>query len=67
MIYEYATHIQITYTRFESAAYIGLMNKYRPTFLHIVPPIVSFLASHPNVTPETLSSLRQANMIVFVK
>jgi len=52
---------QITIPKFESQRYIDLMVKYRPTFLHIVPPIVNFLASSPNVTSEMLSSLRQVN------
>jgi len=52
---------QVTIPKFESQRYIDLMVKYRPTFLHIVPPIVNFLASSPNVTSEMLSSLRQVN------
>lgn len=35
------------------------MLKYRPTFLHVAPPLVGFLVGHPAVTPEHLASLRQ--------
>ena len=33
------------------------MHFLQPTFLHLAPPLVSFLASHDSVSPSTLSSL----------
>ena len=33
----------------------------QPTFLHLVPPLVSFLASSPDITSEDLSSLEHIN------
>eukprot|EP00088_Acartia_fossae_P039379 TRINITY_DN4098_c0_g1_i4.p1 TRINITY_DN4098_c0_g1~~TRINITY_DN4098_c0_g1_i4.p1 ORF type:complete len:371 (-),score=73.62 TRINITY_DN4098_c0_g1_i4:147-1094(-) len=50
---------QVTVPRFEPALYIKCLEKYKPTFLHIVPPLVSFLANSPQVTKEHLSSLRE--------
>ncbi len=34
------------------------MQKYKPTWLNLVPPLVSFLATHPKVRPADLASVR---------
>merc|ERR1719468_1245219 len=52
---------QVTIPRFDAALYLQCIRKYRPAFLHVVPPLVSFLANNPNVTSEDLSSLREIN------
>jgi len=52
---------QVTIPRFDPALYLKCIKKYRPAFLHVVPPLVGFLANNPQVTPELLSSLREMN------
>jgi len=52
---------QVTIPRFDPGLYIKCVEKYSPTFLHVVPPLVSFLANHPAVKPQHLSSLRQVS------
>lgn len=47
---------------FKPDLFIQLMEKHRPTNLQLVPPLVNFLANHPAVTREHLSSLRQINV-----
>jgi acyl-CoA synthetase (AMP-forming)/AMP-acid ligase II len=44
---------------FNPAQFVRLMTEHRPTFLHLVPPLASFLANSPLVTREHLASLRQ--------
>ncbi|XP_043196182.1 4-coumarate--CoA ligase 5-like [Amphibalanus amphitrite] len=44
--------------RFEPEMFVNALTKYRPTALHLVPPLVTFLANSPTVTAETLSSLK---------
>ena len=53
---------QVVLPSFEPQLFADLMKKHRPTFLHLVPPLASFLANHPVITPEHLSSLRQINV-----
>ena len=52
---------QVILPSFDPATYVSAMEKYKPTFLHLVPPLVGFLANHPMVTPEHLAPLRQAS------
>jgi len=47
---------------FKPDLYVSLMEKHKPTFLHLVPPLASFLANSPLVTREHLASLRQVNV-----
>jgi len=47
---------------FDPKIFADLMIKHKPTFLHLVPPLASFLANHPLITTEHLSSLRQINV-----
>ena len=37
--------------------YLAALLAHRPAFLHMVPPLVSFLASHPAVTADHLASV----------
>ena len=39
--------------------FVSSLEKHRPTFLHIAPPMVSFLATRPEVTPDHLSSVSE--------
>ena len=34
-----------------------MLVSHRPTFLHLAPPLVGFLATHPAVTPDHLASV----------
>merc|ERR1719427_727706 len=52
---------QVTLPRFDSKLYVAAIRQHRPTFLHIVPPIFSFLATSPALTSQDLRSLRQVN------
>ena len=38
------------------------MEKHKPTFLHLVPPLLGFLANNPLVTQDHLKSLRRINV-----
>lgn len=53
---------QVILPRFDPGLFISALTKHRPTFLHLVPPLVGFLANHPDVTTEHLSSMRQVNV-----
>ena len=46
----------ITLPKFEPESYIKALVTYKPTFLNLVPPLVSFLASQPIVKSSHLSS-----------
>jgi len=47
---------------FKPDQFVSLMERHKPTFLHLVPPLASFLANSPLVTREHLTSLRQVNV-----
>jgi len=48
----------VTLPKFEPERFIAALAKHRPSFLHIAPPLVAFLANHPEVTPAHLASVR---------
>ena len=48
----------ITLPSFDPAHFLKLMVEYRPTNLQLAPPLVAFLAGHPAVTEDHLSSLK---------
>ena len=52
---------QVVMPGFEPAQFVKLMEEHKPSFLHLVPPLVSFLASSPMVQPHHLASLRAIN------
>ena len=52
---------QVVLPSFDPGQFVALLAEHRPSFLHLVPPLVSFLASSPLVTPDHLRSLRQIN------
>lgn len=54
----YGMHM-ITIPKFTPEAYIECVLKYKPTILFVVPSLLLFLASHPAVTAETLSSIKE--------
>ena len=47
----------VTLPRFEPALFLAALLTYRPTFLHLAPPLVQFLANYPAVTEDHLSSI----------
>lgn len=48
----------VTMPRFELEEFLGVMEQYRVSFAHVVPPILLALAKHPSVDNYDLSSLR---------
>jgi len=49
----------VTIPMFEPKMFLDMILKYRPTALHLAPPLVGFLSSHPMVTADHLSSLNK--------
>lgn len=47
----------ITLPRFTPEDYLKTLITYRPTFLFVVPSLLTFLASHPAVTADHLASI----------
>ena len=47
----------VTLPRFDPALFLSAVATFRPTFLHLAPPLVQFLANHPEVTQHHLASL----------
>ena len=47
----------VTLPRFEPELFMSTLATFRPTFLHLAPPLVQFLATHPAVTAHHLGSL----------
>jgi acyl-CoA synthetase (AMP-forming)/AMP-acid ligase II len=45
--------------RFDLPQYLDLVERYRATFLHVVPPVVLALAKHPAVEGRDFSSVRR--------
>jgi len=45
--------------KFELEAYLALVERYRATLLHVVPPVVVALAKHPAVAGHDFSSVRK--------
>eukprot|EP00092_Neocalanus_flemingeri_P028236 GFUD01030662.1.p1 GENE.GFUD01030662.1~~GFUD01030662.1.p1 ORF type:complete len:562 (+),score=162.99 GFUD01030662.1:38-1723(+) len=48
----------VTVPMFEPNMFLKTLLDHRPTFLHLAPPLVGFLATHPAVTPEHLASVQ---------
>merc|ERR1719228_1088016 len=47
----------ITMPSFDPALFLKLLLEHRPTVLHLAPPLVGFLATHPAVNPDHLTSV----------
>ena len=41
--------------KFEPKSFIEALETYKPTFLHLAPPLLAFCADHDGVTPEMFS------------
>eukprot|EP00092_Neocalanus_flemingeri_P033577 GFUD01036502.1.p1 GENE.GFUD01036502.1~~GFUD01036502.1.p1 ORF type:complete len:613 (-),score=133.24 GFUD01036502.1:90-1928(-) len=48
----------VTLSSFNPLTFLSAMITYKPTFLHLAPPLLAFLAMHPGVKPHHLESLR---------
>ena len=48
----------VTLPKFDPGTYVTSLATHNPTFLHIAPPVVAFLANRPEVTPSHLHSVR---------
>ncbi|KAK2154448.1 hypothetical protein LSH36_269g12008 [Paralvinella palmiformis] len=49
----------VTMAKFDPVSFVAYVQKYRPTRLHIVPPIMQFLATHPIVEKYDFSSVEE--------
>ncbi|XP_066150279.1 uncharacterized protein [Euwallacea fornicatus] len=49
----------VTIPRFTPEDYINALVNYRPTYLFVVPSLLLFLATHPTITKEHLSSIEE--------
>jgi len=47
----------VTLPMFEPTMFLSALLEHRPTYLHLAPPLVQFLANHPAVTVDHLASL----------
>jgi len=45
--------------KFDLETYLDLVERYRATLLHVVPPVVVWLAKHPSVSGRDFSSVRK--------
>jgi 4-coumarate--CoA ligase len=48
----------VTLPKFEPAEYLKTLATYKPTFLNLVPPLVSFLSTNPAVKAQHMASVR---------
>jgi len=51
----------VTLPKFEPETYIKALVTYKPTILHLVPPVMSFLAKSPTVKSDHLASVKYVN------
>ena len=52
----------VTVPMFEPNMFLKTLLDYRPTTLHLAPPLVGFLANHPAVTQDHLASLQTVSI-----
>ena len=52
----------VTLPKFDPKTFVGSLEKHKPTFLHLAPPVVAFLANSPDVKPHHLESVQ--NIVV---
>uniref|UniRef100_A0A2P2HWH1 4-coumarate--CoA ligase 5 n=2 Tax=Hirondellea gigas TaxID=1518452 RepID=A0A2P2HWH1_9CRUS len=48
----------VTFHKFDPQLFIKSMVQYKPTVMHLVPPILNFLVQSPKVLPEYMASMR---------
>lgn len=49
----------IVVPKFESTSFVKTIRKFKPSVVYLVPPLLLFLAKHPEVKEEDLSSIKQ--------
>ena len=54
----------ITIPRFEPGLFSTALKNFKPTFLHLTPPLLAFLANDERVTPEHLDSVDNITVIL---
>merc|ERR1719187_2777376 len=47
----------VTVPKFEPTTFLNIMEKHKPSYLHLAPPLVGFLATHPAVKKEHMENL----------
>ena len=52
----------VTCSKFEPNIFVNSILKHQPTFLHLAPPLVSFLANNDDVTEEHLKCLKHVQV-----
>ena len=57
----------ITLSKFEADTFVKGIATHKPTFLHLAPPLVSFLANNDDVKPEHLNSLKHVQVGQILK
>ena len=57
----------VTLPKFDPNMFTRALREFRPTFLHLVPPLVDFCANHKSVTPQHLSSVEHIMVNIFYK
>ena len=53
----------VTLPMFEPSMFLSALLAHRPTYLHLAPPLVQFLANHPAVTEDHLASLHTVSTV----
>ena len=43
--------------KFDPKSFINALEKYKPTFLHLAPPLLAFCADHEGVRPDALKQM----------
>ena len=56
----------VTLPRFDPDLFLSAVATFRPTFLHLAPPLVQFLANHPAVTQRHLASLHTVGFHLYL-
>ena len=52
----------VTISKFEPQTFVNSIMKHQPTFLHLAPPLVSFLANNDDVTEDHFRSLKHVQV-----
>ena len=54
----------VTLPKFEPSMFLSALLEHRPTYLHLAPPLVQFLANHPVVTADHLASVNMVSCVL---
>ena len=53
--------LKVVLPGFDPQVFVSALKEHKPSFLHLVPPLIGFLANSPLVTPDLLTPLRMIN------